>query len=366
LGESNQKTELGINAAIPALLGRFTNLASTSDGATRLGFAVDNADEGILSNISSMFGKNTYSASSSLRSVLGDGGISDLSSNIGRTAGLSSSTVTTLLGLVAPVVLGVLRRLKRTQGLDTSGLANLLFSQRDNIEDAMPESMRAVETDTGIREPIRDFRQANAPREHRASSFGWVIPLALLALLAGLFWHWASRRSVRAGNESAQITEQRSFASLDALMNKYRSAIQIARQQGVQISAMTVQGGKLMIQGSAPSVDAANRFNQEIVRINPNMDDIAVNLKVNEAQAQSPTTKSTDEAVSREKPAATNIAPISGSQTYIVKRGDTLAKISKQFYGNTNGVTRIFTLNKTQLKNPNALVVGQHLEIPGK
>src|SRR5262245_21537332 len=75
LGESTQKTELGINAAIPALLARFSNIASTSDGASRFASAVDNADEGILSNVSSMFGKNTYTASSSLRSVLGDGGI---------------------------------------------------------------------------------------------------------------------------------------------------------------------------------------------------------------------------------------------------------------------------------------------------
>ena len=375
LGESNQKTELGINAAIPALLARFSNIASTSDGATRLASAVDNADEGILSNISSMFGKNTFSASSSLRSVLGDGGISDLSSVIGRTAGLSGSTVTTLLGLVGPIALGVLRRLKRTQGLDASGLANLLFSQRNNIADAMPESMRTFETDTTIREPLREVRQgssratgtdtyANAPTQRRASSFGWVLPLALLALLAALFWNWASRRSVRAGNESRQVAQERTFASLDALLNKYRSAILIARQQGVQISEMSVQGGKLMIQGTAPSVDAANRFNQEIVRINPNMDDIAVNLKVNEAQ--SPTAKSTEDAISREKPAATNVAPISGAETYIVKRGDTLAKISKHFYGNTNGAMRIFTVNKTRLKNPNALVVGQQLEIPAK
>jgi nucleoid-associated protein YgaU len=60
------------------------------------------------------------------------------------------------------------------------------------------------------------------------------------------------------------------------------------------------------------------------------------------------------------------MAPESGVQTYIVKRGDTLAKISKHFYGDTSGATRIFILNKNQLKNPNTLIVGQKLEIPAK
>ena len=380
LGESNQRTEMGINAAIPGLLARFSNTASTADGATRLASAVDNADDGILSNISSMFGKNTYSASSSLRSVLGDGGISDLSGSIGKAAGLSGSTVTTLLGFVAPVVLGVLRRLKRSQGLDASGLANLLFGQRDNIAAALPESMRTIQADTGIREPLREVRQGSyqtaqtaprasetyttAGREHHPRSFSWILPFALLALFGWLLWHWASRRPVRAGNESGQVAEERyqqqermrAFALLEALKNKYNSAIQAAQQQGVQISGMTLQDRKLLIQGSAPSVEAANRFTDEIRKMNPRMDDIVVDLKIN--QPQSP-------AVTREKPAATETAP-TGVQTYIVRRGDTLAKISKHFYGDTRGVTRIFVLNKNQLKNPNALIVGQKLEIPAK
>jgi LysM repeat protein len=394
LGESNQRTEMGINAAIPGLLARFSNTASTADGATRLASAVDNADDGILSNISSMFGKNTYSASSSLRSVLGDGGISDLTGSIGKAAGLSGSTVTTLLGFVAPVVLGVLRRLKRSQGLDASGLANLLFGQRDNIAAAMPESMR-IQTDTGIREPLREVRQgsyqtaptapratetyATAGREHHPRSFSWILPFALLALFGWLLWHWASRRPVRAGSESGQVAEERqpqqermgAYALQDALIRKYSSAIQAAQQQGVQISAMTLQDRKLLIQGSAPSVEAANRFSNEIRKMNPKMDDIVVDLKINEAQ--SPAAKSTEaepktseQAVTREKPAATEMTPESGVQTYIVKRGDTLGKISKHFYGDTSGATRIFVLNKNRLKNPNSLIVGQKLEIPAK
>src|SRR5262249_6092079 len=156
------------------------------------------------------------------------------------------------------------------------------------------------------------------------------------------------------GYEQGKVAEERAhpaqqapsrtqtFASLDALKNKYNSALQVAKQQGVQISGMALENGKLMIQGSAPSAEAAKRFNDEIVRINPNMDDIVVNLNVSEAQAPAASTeaqpKTSEGEVSREKPAA----PVLSTHTYIVKNGDTLARISKHFYGNTNGAMRIF------------------------
>jgi LysM repeat protein len=199
--------------------------------------------------------------------------------------------------------------------------------------------------------------------------------LALLGLFGWLIWHWASRRPVRAGFETGQVAEERhqqqerlrTYALLEALKNKYNSAINIARQQGVQISGMALQDRKLLIQGSAPSVEAANRFSDEIRKLNPKMDDIVVDLKINEASkpAAKVEPKTTEKAITREKPAATDMAP-SAVHTYIVKRGDTLGKISKHFYGDTRGVTRIFTVNRGQLKNPNALVIGQKLEIPAK
>src|SRR6185503_3852223 len=113
-------------------------------------------------------------------SVIGDEGISDLTGSIGRAAGLSGSTVTTLLWFVTPVVLVVLRRVKRSQRVDASGLANLLDGQRDNIAAAMPEGMRTIQSDTGMREPLREVRQGSyqtataAGREHHARSFSWV------------------------------------------------------------------------------------------------------------------------------------------------------------------------------------------------
>lgn len=53
------------------------------------------------------------------------------------------------------------------------------------------------------------------------------------------------------------------------------------------------------------------------------------------------------------------------SQFYTVVSGDTLSKISKQFYGNANDYMKIFEANKPMLSHPDKIYPGQNLRIPG-
>ncbi|MBS0320082.1 MAG: peptidoglycan-binding protein LysM [Proteobacteria bacterium] len=52
------------------------------------------------------------------------------------------------------------------------------------------------------------------------------------------------------------------------------------------------------------------------------------------------------------------------SQYYTVVSGDTLSKISKQFYGDPNKYMKIFDANKPMLSDPNKIYPGQNLRIP--
>ncbi len=49
---------------------------------------------------------------------------------------------------------------------------------------------------------------------------------------------------------------------------------------------------------------------------------------------------------------------------YEVKKGDTLSKIAKEFYGNAMKYPVIFEANKPMLKDPNLIYPGQVLRIP--
>jgi len=52
------------------------------------------------------------------------------------------------------------------------------------------------------------------------------------------------------------------------------------------------------------------------------------------------------------------------AQYYAVVHGDTLSKISKQYYGDPNKYNAIFEANKPMLKSPDLIYPGQMLRIP--
>jgi nucleoid-associated protein YgaU len=139
------------------------------------------------------------------------------------------------------------------------------------------------------------------------------------------------------------------MATFEEQKSKYRTVIQVIENQGIRVANLHQQDGKLFIKGSAPSIEAANKVWDEIKRINPKLDDIMADFPVDPSLASAGT---------RPK------AQASGPQTYTVKPGDTLSKISKQFYGNPNDYMRIFNANKDKLKDPNRIEAGQEIKIP--
>lgn len=49
---------------------------------------------------------------------------------------------------------------------------------------------------------------------------------------------------------------------------------------------------------------------------------------------------------------------------YIIKKGDTLSAIAKQFLGNANAYPKIFEANREVIKDPNLIFPGQKIRIP--
>ena len=133
------------------------------------------------------------------------------------------------------------------------------------------------------------------------------------------------------------------MASLEELKSKYQSVLQVIQQQQVSVKNLHLQDGKLFIKGAAPSLEAANKVWDEIKRVNPKADDITADSPVD---------------------ASLQAHAASSARMYKVKAGDTLSKISKEFYGSSNQYMKIFEANKDQLTNPDNIKVGQELKIP--
>ena len=76
-----------------------------------------------------------------LSGLFGGATLDTMAQSIGKFAGLDGATSKSLLGMLGPVVLGTLVQQQRSAGLDTSGLAALLGSQKDQIAAAIPSGL---------------------------------------------------------------------------------------------------------------------------------------------------------------------------------------------------------------------------------
>ncbi len=132
------------------------------------------------------------------------------------------------------------------------------------------------------------------------------------------------------------------------LKEKYGSALRVIEQQGVRLENVHVENNKLLIRGVAPSEDAKNKVWDQIKLVDPSFSDLICDLRV-EQRAEQP-------AAARQTQAP--------AQTYTVQPGDSLSKISKQFYGDANAYMRIFEANRDKLSDPDKIKPGQQLTIP--
>jgi nucleoid-associated protein YgaU len=151
----------------------------------------------------------------------------------------------------------------------------------------------------------------------------------------------------RGASESEQ--QQGAQQRFNELKLKYQSVLNMADQQHIQFQNLHIQDNKLYIKGIAPSDDAKNKFWDQIKLVNPNADDVTAEISVDSSRAMG---------------AAAGGGQTQGSQTYEIKSGDTLSKISKQFYGHANEYMRIFYANRDKLSDPDKIQAGQKLVIP--
>jgi OOP family OmpA-OmpF porin len=128
-----------------------------------------------------------------------------------RTLGFGNqSSGAALLSLAGPLVFGALGKRVRDDGLDSSGLADLLSRERDNIFDAMPAGVSSLVSSTAPPqfETPEWNRTATTARQYADTSSAdrrrWVWPIVGLATL-GLVWLALSHRSARPPHGAAVV-----------------------------------------------------------------------------------------------------------------------------------------------------------------
>ena len=199
LNESPEVTRSAVDAGIPAVLGGLLGKMQSSGGASEVMGALDEDDDGLLSNLSGALlggGQSSLLAkgASLVAMIYGarQGGVlGSIASMVGmRNAG----GATRLMGMLAPVVMGFIRKQRKSDNLDLAGVQNLLSDQKQYIADKLPTEMRSS---LGIADmfdtPAAGPREVVAPavQTEKASSGSSWLPWAMAAgaaFLAFVFW----------------------------------------------------------------------------------------------------------------------------------------------------------------------------------
>jgi hypothetical protein len=205
LGVDKSVVQKATGASIPAILAGLGGLADQGGGAGKIVDAINRLDPNILGTIASTIGGQGQGALATagtniLGSLLGGSTLSALTAALTKYAGLNQTSAGSLIGTLAPLVLGALGQQQRSLGLDAGGLARLLQGQKDNIAQALPGDFSRLLAGSGLLDGLGSSttvtaKTANAESVRAnsgmsaigsASWLPWLIGLIALAIAAWL------------------------------------------------------------------------------------------------------------------------------------------------------------------------------------
>ena len=135
LGADEKATGNAVSSALPMLLGALTRNASNSSGAESLFNALEKDHDGsILDNVGSFLG-NAQSGPGDgiLKHILG-GKRNTVERAVSESSGLDLGSVSKLLTMLAPLVMGSLGKARQQESLDMGGLTSMLQGEMKSAQ----------------------------------------------------------------------------------------------------------------------------------------------------------------------------------------------------------------------------------------
>lgn len=218
IGETTEKTQKGLKAVIPSLLMGIVNKGQTADGAENLTKLVNK--DGYEGESVSNLQDNNYVAmgEDAVKNIFG-GNVNQVATNLGQSTGINSSGILKMMSMAAPLVMGLLGKKMKREGLNASGLMGFLNQEKPTLTKLVPDGIvgRVGGTVTGAAagvgaaiktgaEPPRFHDVSEHPGHDVAGRSPWVIiGLIALGILAFVWWFTGSRNTADVETGPASI-----------------------------------------------------------------------------------------------------------------------------------------------------------------
>jgi len=197
LGEPPKNTSSALGGAIPSILAGLVNKSTDTQGASGILSLLNQGshDGSILDNLAAAFsggeGTNKLLAAGAtlLNSVFGYK-TDDVANLVANTGGISKTSANSLLGLLMPIIFGVIGKKVKAEGITSAaGLASLLASQSGFLKNLLPAGLASI---LGLANLNDLGKKASATAayvaEKSSGGFARFLPWLLLPLLLFLGW----------------------------------------------------------------------------------------------------------------------------------------------------------------------------------
>ncbi|CCE11716.1 hypothetical protein BRAS3843_770014 [Bradyrhizobium sp. STM 3843] len=272
-------------ATIPTILAGLSDLVGTSAGANQLSKLLSEQQGTNPMDLLRTSGAQGLAqmGSSMLSGLLGGRTVDTMAQAIGKFAGTGEGGGKSLLAFIGPLVLGALGQQQRNAGLDATGLASLLRSQKDQIMAAIPSGLSDQlsasglidKAEAGARSGMSTAAAAGSriagvseragtgasQAAFAASRTQWPYILAAAVILGGITWYALQGPTEQRGAESAAVTRPSAgtvgVASPDFTVDGVNLASQVNSSLGTLKAALPTITDDASAQAALPKVNDA-------------------------------------------------------------------------------------------------------------
>ncbi len=183
-GENENGIAKSLGSLAPVLLTGMLNKTGNSSAFDGVFKSIQHFDPAILDNLPNLLGSGNLAqndpkdeAGHLLGTLFGDK-VPAITNAVAAFSGTRASTVSSLLGLAGPLIMGVLNKRIGSEGLNVSGFSNLLKDEKNSILSALPAGVAALLTpDSNPENPVETPKASGG--------VSWLWPLLLLLALGG-------------------------------------------------------------------------------------------------------------------------------------------------------------------------------------
>ena len=142
MGADQSQAQKAIGAALPVLMAALAGNVRRKDGAESLAKALDEDHDGrVLDDVAGFLRRgDTEDGEGILKHALGPRRPA-VEAEVAKQTGLDAKAISSLLPLLAPLVMGALGRQKRQAGLDVSSLGGMLAGEGKRAKEVAPGAL---------------------------------------------------------------------------------------------------------------------------------------------------------------------------------------------------------------------------------